>query len=412
MKILMLGAALLPALLPAMLPGVAEAQTAQRARRPAAAAPQTGSLNQHLEAALALDASLRALEAQRMAARARGITAQSVIAGPPSISGSFRSDTRGPREQREMEMDFAAPMWLPGQRSALRGTVEHAVDEIDQRIVLRRLEVSGLLREAWWDAAEARRAAQLARERLTTAREIARDVTRRADLGDIPPTEALLARNETLGAELGLAQAEASADLAVQAYRVMTGGLEPNLPVETVRARGAHPALRAAEAAVAHAEARQRLVAATPRDNPELGTFLRQENGMGTNDATSIGLRFRLPLATEARNAPRRAEAQSELTRAVALLAQSRRLVDAEILRARQQLSAAEQALRLARQRLAVANEQEGIALRAFRSGETGTFDLYRVRQLRLEAANEEGRAGIEASRARSRVNQAMGVIP
>lgn len=406
MKILMLGAALL-------LPVCAHAQNTSRPRaRPPAAAVQSGSLSQHLEAALALDASLRALEAQRVAAGARGVTAQSVIAGPPSISGSFRSDTRGPREQREMEMDFSAPLWLPGQRGALRGTVEHAVAEFDQRILLRRLEVAGLLREAWWDAAEARRAVQLARDRLGTAREIARDVTRRAELGDIPPTEALLARNETLGAELSLAQAESIASLAIEAYRVMTGGLEPNLPVETIRARGSHPALRAAEAAVAHAESRQRLVAATPRDNPELGTFLRQENGLGTNDSTSIGLRFRLPLATEARNAPRRAEAQSEVTRAVALLAQSRRLVEAEVARARAQLAASEQALRLARQRLAVANEQEGIALRAFRSGETGTFDLYRVRQLRLEAANDEGRAGIEASRARSRVNQAMGVVP
>jgi cobalt-zinc-cadmium efflux system outer membrane protein len=406
MKFLMLGAALL-------LPLSAYAQNTARPRaRPPVAATQNGSLSQHLEAALALDASQRALEAQRTAAGARGVTARSLTAGPPSISGSFRSETRGPREQREMEMDFAAPMWLPGQRNALRGTVEHAVADFDQRILLRRLEVVGLLREAWWDAAEARRAVQLARDRLGTAREIARDVTRRAELGDIPPTEALLARNETLGAELSLAQAESAAALAVEAYRVMTGGLDPNLPVEAIRARGVHPALRAAEAAVALAESRQRLVAATPRDNPELGTFLRQENGLGTNDATSIGLRFRLPLATEARNAPRRAEAQSEVTRAAALLAQSRRLVDAEVVRARAQLAASEQVLRLARQRLGVANEQEGIALRAFRSGETGTFDLYRVRQLRLEAANDEGRAGIEASRARSRVNQAMGVVP
>lgn len=405
MKILMLGAALL-------LPVTALAQNAAPRPRAPAAATQNGGLARHLEAALALDATYRSLEAQRTAAGARAVTAQSLIAGPPSISGSFRSDTRGPREQREMEMDFAAPMWLPGQRGALRGTVQSSVAEFGERILLRQLEVAGLLREAWWDAAEARRALQLARERLTTAREIARDVTRRAELGDIPPTEALLARNETLSAELSLAQADSSADLAVQAYRTLTGGLEPNLPVETVRTRGSHPALRAAEAALSHAESRQRLVAATPRDNPELGTFLRQENGLGTNDATSIGFRFRLPLATEARNAPRRAEAQSEVTRAVALLAQSRRIVDAEILRARQQQAAAEQALRLARQRLSVANEQEGIALRAFRSGETGTFDLYRVRQLRLEAANEEGSASIATSRARSRVNQAMGVLP
>ncbi|MBS7809905.1 TolC family protein [Roseococcus pinisoli] len=406
MKILMLGAALL-------LPLAAHAQNAAPRGRAAATATQNGSLSRHLEAALALDASLRALEAQQTAAGARGVTARSAIAGPPSISGSFRSDTRGPRDQREMEMDFSAPLWLPGQRGALSGTVTSSVAEFGQRIALRRLEVMGLLREAWWEAAEARRSVQFARGRLGTAREIARDVSRRAELGDIPPTEALLARNETLAAELGLAQAQAQADQSVEAYRVLTGGLEPNLPVEVVRARRAHhPALLAAEATLAHAEARQRLVAATPRDNPELGTFLRQENGVGTNDATSIGLRFRLPLATEARNAPRRAEAQSEVTRAVALLAQARRLVEAEVARARAQLAASEQTLTLARQRLSVANEQEQIALRAFRSGETGTFDLYRVRQLRLEASNEEGRAGIEANRARSRLNQAMGVVP
>ena len=59
-----------------------------------------------------------------------------------------------------------------------------------------------------------------------------------------------------------------------------------------------------------------------------------------------------------------------------------------------------------------MSQEQERLALIAFRGGETGTFDLYRVRQLRLEAANDEGQAVIAASRARSRVNQAAGVLP
>jgi len=153
-------------------------------------------------------------------------------------------------------------------------------------------------------------------------------------------------------------------------------------------------------------------VAATPRDNPEFGIFGRQEGGTNTSEGTSIGLRFRMPLATEARNAPRRAEAESEITRATAELNQTRRVVEAQILRAQAALRAADAAQRIARQRLAVANEQEGIALRAFRAGETGTFDLFRVRQLRLEAANDEGRASVEASRARSRVNQALGVVP
>lgn len=87
-------------------------------------------------------------------------------------------------------------------------------------------------------------------------------------------------------------------------------------------------------------------------------------------------------------------------------------VVKTGMVRAQGELRAAEAAQCLARQRLAVANEQEGIALRAFRAGETGTFDLFRVRQLRLEAANDEGRASIAANRPRSRVNQAAGVLP
>jgi outer membrane protein TolC len=382
-----------------MLPGVAPAQ------------PQT-PLSRHLDAALALDAGFRTLQAQRDAASARGATARSPIAGSPAVGGALRSGTQGPGQTRELDLEFAAPIWMPGQRGALMGTVESAVAEFETRIALRRLEVGGVLRETWWDAADARRSAQLARERLNTAREIARDVTRRAELGDIPPSEALLARNETLGAELALSQAEAAAAQARAAYRTLTGGMEPNLPVEALQRGARHPMVLTAQAALAHAEARQRLVGATPRDNPELGVFGRYEAGSSMSETSSVGLRFRIPLGTEGRNAPRRAEAESEVTRATAELAQAQRVVAAGIARAQAELQSAEAALRIARQRLAVANEQEGIALRAFRAGETGTFDLFRVRQLRLEAANDEGQASIAASRARSRVNQAAGVLP
>jgi outer membrane protein TolC len=227
-------------------------------------------------------------------------------------------------------------------------------------------------------------------------------VARRAQLGDIPPGEALLARNETLSAELALALAQSDAEQARAIYRAITGGLEPNLPPERVASptEGRHPALLAAEAGVAAAQARTRYVAATPRDAPELGVFGRQENGAGTNEGTSVGLRLRLPLATEGRNAPRRADAQADLTRASAELDQARRLLASGAERAAAALRAAEGSLRIARQRLAVAREQEGIALNAFRGGETGTFDLFRVRQLRLEAAEGESRAAVEVNRA------------
>ncbi|MCW8085907.1 TolC family protein [Sabulicella glaciei] len=379
-----------------LLPGVARAQ-----------------LSTHVDAAMALDAGARAIAAQREVAAARSATVRSLTPLPPAVSGSFRSDTRGPREVRELDAELALPIWLPGQRQALAGSVATSVAEQERRLALRRLEVAGALRDAWWNAAEAGRAVQLARERLTTARAIANDVSRRARLGDIPPGEALLARNETLAAELALSQAQAEQEQARALYRVATGGLDPTLPPERVLPPARpHPLLAAAEAVLQTASAQARYVAATPRDNPEVGIFARQEGGTGTNEGTSLGLRFRLPLATEGRNAPRRAQAQGEVTRAAAELEQSRRQVAAAASRAEAALRAAEANLRIARQRLAVAREQEAIALNAFRGGETGTFDLFRVRQLRLEAANDEGRAAVEANRARSRLNQARGVVP
>ena len=97
--------------------------------------------------------------------------------------------------------------------------------------------MAGLLREAWWSAASAGREVRVGRERLATSRDIARDVQRRADLGDIPPTDALLARNETLAAEFAVAQADAALTAARAAYRILTGGADPDLPPEPLAAR-------------------------------------------------------------------------------------------------------------------------------------------------------------------------------
>ncbi len=377
------------------------------------AAAQRASLADHLEQALGLDAAFRTLEAQRDAVAARRALARSLTPGSPVVGGDARIDTRGPRESREVILDFAAPVWLPGQRTAYGDTVLTGVAELDARLLLRRLEVAGLLRDAWWGTASAARDVRVARDRLTTSRDISRDVQRRVDLGDIPYTDALLARNEDLAAELGLSQSEATLAGARAVYRTLTGGSDPDLPPErpAVRAR-AHPALLAAEAGVAAAEAQARLVAATPRDNPEVGVFGRNEDGRLTEQGVSLGLRLRVPLATNARNIPRTAAAQADLTRAVAERALRRRLLEAEIEAARVALRLAEEAARIARRRLSVANQQLDLGRRAFNAGETGLFDLYRIRQLQLEAASTQAQAEVTTGRARSRLNQALGVVP
>lgn len=382
---------------------------------PAGAQPVSpaNAFGRHLEQALALDAEARGLAAQREAAAARLATVRSPIAGSPFVGGDFRGDTRGLREARGLDLELAAPVWLPGQRGALGGSIDAAIAEVEARLPARRLELAGLLRDTWWTAALAIRETRLARDRLATSRDVARDVNRRAELGDIAGADALLAQNELLGAELALLQAQAREAEARGVYRLLTGGEEPELPEEPVLPRPPqHPALAVAERALAAATARARLVAATPRDNPEVGVFGRGEDGSRTEQGVSLGVRVRIPLATDARNVPRRAQAEAEITAATAQLAQRRRLVEAEIAAAGAALRAAEAAARTARARLAVAEQQLGIAQRAFRAGETATFDLLRVRQQQLEAAGNEAQTAIGFRRARSRLNQAMGAVP
>ena len=155
-----------------------------------------------------------------------------------------------------------------------------------------------------------------------------------------------------------------------------------------------------------------RLVEATPRDNPELGIFGRAQYGAVTEQGMSVGLRFRIPLATDARNVPRRAEAEAERTRALAELEQARRTLEGAVAQARIRLSAAQQARRLAADRRALADQQMAAARTSFANGEIGAFDLFRVRQLQQEAVAAEAQAAIGLGRARSLLNQAQGVIP
>ena len=114
------------------------------AQRATLAAP---ALAAHLEQALAIDAPFRTLAAQRDAVAARRALTRSLTPGSPVVGGDTRIDTRGPRESRELIIDLAAPVWLPGQRGAFRDTVQTDVAELEARLLLRRLEVAGLLRE-------------------------------------------------------------------------------------------------------------------------------------------------------------------------------------------------------------------------------------------------------------------------
>ena len=59
-----------------------------------------------------------------------------------------------------------------------------------------------------------------------------------------------------------------------------------------------------------------------------------------------------------------------------------------------------------------VLRQQRGLSEAAFRGGQFGIADVIRVRVLATEAEIAQGRADIAVRQARSRVNQALGLLP
>ena len=236
-----------------------------------------GVLAKHLEMAVLVDAQSRSLEAQFRAISARYATANSITPGSPYFAGYQRNAAAGNlRNYNETEIEAGMPLWLPGQRDAFAGTVTTGLFEVEERLALRRLEVAGVLRDAWWNAQRAAREVSVARNRVATARDIGADMTRRVELGDAAQTDALLAKNETLAAETELAQSEGAVKVARITYAALTGGAPPDGALESVRPPidiEDHPALRTPLAALARARAQVELVDATPIDSPDIGIF-------------------------------------------------------------------------------------------------------------------------------------------
>jgi outer membrane protein, heavy metal efflux system len=387
--------------------------------------PRGFALARHLESAVEIDAQSKALEAQRRAVGARYATSNSITPGSPYVSGLHRKNTAGNLEKfSEVEVEVGMPLWLPGERDAYEGTVTTGLLEIEERMALRRLDVAALVRDAWWSAQRTARELAVARDRESTARDIGADMERRVQLGDAAAQDALLARNELLAAQTELAQVEATAKAARVAYGVLTGGAQPDGTLEAsvgMPSLDEHPALRAPAASLARAQSQMRLAEASFIDNPEIGVFGRREQNLQVygggqepswTDSTTVGVRVKIPLPTPGRNEPKIAEARAECERARSEYERAERIVKAEINAAKAAVAAARRVDGLAANRLKVASEQFDLARKAFRLGENTAADLYRVRQLQLDAQRTRAAALIDLGVAQSRLNQAYAYAP
>lgn len=383
-----------------------------------AAQAEPVTLARAVEAAWQRTQAGSAAHAQTLRARAETDAAASLLAAPPSLSLSQRSDRwHDDSGVREREIAIALPLRLPGQRAARQAAGDADLASAMAGIDLARLRLAGQLRQLAWSLAslEAERASFVAQQGYLQA--LADDVDRRVQAGDLARTDALAAQSERLANEAELDAAQQRLQAERERWTALTGlpadSVDANEPQAPTRELDQHPRLaqlaRAAEAARMQLEATRRDLS----EAPELNVGYRNErDAYGHAGRGSVTVGLRIPFGTAQRNGPLRAAAQGVLAQATAEQDQARLELAAEQAVARGELRAAASQAALQRERAALLRQRAALLDKSFRAGETALPELLLAVQAAAQADAALARQQAALGRARASLLQASGVIP
>lgn len=359
----------------------------------------------------------RTLEARRKEVLAGQDDARTWIAGSPVLGLSQRSDRWTDQAGGlENEVSLSAPIWLPGQKTARQALAQSGAENLEAQIAQARLALAGEVRERLWAAAAADAALATAKDRQAHLAAIAGEVMQRVTAGDLARADGILARQEVLAAQAATTLAQGQRNEAHARYSLLTGlpAVVPPAP-ETIAAsmREPHPRRLAADTTLAHAQSALHVVNRNRSASPTLGMSLRRERDSATRAyGSSVGIAVQIPFGTSARHRPLETAALTQIEAASAQAAQVERELHAAIELARQQLSAAQQALDTASSRVLLTREHTALIAKAFRLGERGLADLLRSQALSHEADNAQSQQKVAVGLAHARLNQALGIIP
>ncbi|MBV1796382.1 TolC family protein [Siccirubricoccus sp. G192] len=382
------------------------------------AVSHAATLAEAVEAAWQRSPEARPLAAQRAVQEARRDAAGRLFPPSPFVQGDATSDRFLSNQGfASLGLEIGTPVWLPGEGRATVRQAEAGIGELEARLGELRLAVAGLVRDAAGQVEEATLAGPPLERRAAAAGQLAAITEQRAQRGESPSADALLARGEALTAESALRDQRALLAQAQTRFAVITGlATAPSLAEDRSpppRPVPEHPRLLAARRAVGTAQAALRLVEATPRDSPTIALQGRHEQSTYPERFdTRVGVVVRLPLATEARNRPRLAAAQAEVSRAEAQLALLQRELEIESRQARLGFEAAQAQLRLAEAGFRTLEQRRRQLEQAYAVGEMPLVEVIRARTAAFDSDLTRARARANQDRARARLNQALGVMP
>lgn len=382
-----------------------------------AATAQASELAAAFEAACLRTPEIPALIARQAEIDAKARAADALLPGGPWVTVMHRTDAlTNDRGTREYEAEFGIPLWLRGERGASLAAALTDGERIEAEIGARRLEVAKRVRDAYWMVAEAREKVAVAERRRTTAAALAKTLREQAQAGQVQLMETKLADADVRDAEGSLAGLRAEHNLAKIAFRVLTGQDAPAGFREQNAGSASpaqHPRILLRRMATEKALADENLAWTVDRERPELSAFANNNTDTSAEpNVTSLGVRLKIPFSYDAVNEPKRAAAAAEVVAAQEELTLAEREVGGDVAQARARQDGARQQLTALDARYADLTAVVKLTQEAQRIGQALFSEVIRARLQLYEADLARVSARVAAERARSDVNQALGLEP
>ena len=362
----------------------------------------------------------RTFAARQATAAANYAAGGALLPNAPTANGTYVNDKIAGSNLNYIttQVEITTPVWLPGEGTATQTLAQANAAADAAAAEAAHLALASQVLDLAAQALAAANARDVAARRLAADRALAADAAHRFQLGEASESDSLAADAEAASATVTLQSAQAQADAARLAIAAVTGTDlvprldEPALAAPAADPLAANPRVLAAEQAVAAARANARLVRIADRDDPEVGFEGIDEKQPGTRWDTRFGVTLHFHFATEARNAPRRAEAEQGVTQAEVQLMLVRREVTAAIKQSAAILAGAERGSAAAVRAAADLEKRRGEIERAWKLGEMPLIEVVRANAIAFDAAYARDKARTDLDAARLRLRLAQGTLP
>jgi len=317
----------------------------------------------------------------------------------------------------EFEVGVTVPLkrWGSGGKANTLLLLENKV--LQHKKALLRLRLSGQVRESLWELIISHNDYELVAAAWQTAQSLQADVEKRVKLGELARRDLLLAKEESLARRGELFHAQEAFEHAQHHYHSVTGlqSVPQQFQEQLVSAHDDvflhHEQLLLLDSERNRIQALAALDRLESKGGPEVQLNLSQDRfDYQGKPVNSIGVGISLPLGGGTHEYQVASEGLVLIAQVERRLTEQRRVLQAELHHAEGALKRGMAALKIARQRHDLAQQNVRLTVSAFRAGEVDLVELLRVKARAFVVERNLHLHQLQLQREISRLNQAAGV--